>query len=190
MATQSRRFIPRLQPLDERALPSVSYDLQGTFLFVTGDAGANSITITDNGTETGITVDGVGELGDVATFVATTPITHIFVQGLEGDDTVVYNLTGPLGFNRLIDGDLGRGADSFTANLTNQSIGAGVNLDISAAGGMGGDTMVLNAQNVSTDTGAILNVGFSGEAGRDTIVFDYTAGIELGQVILTKDQKH
>src|SRR5438270_10361203 len=88
MPMRSHRFVPRLQALDERALPSVSYDLQGTFLFVTGDAGANAITITDSGTDSGVTV-----VGDGLTYVATTPITHVFVDTQDGDDTVVYNLT-------------------------------------------------------------------------------------------------
>jgi hypothetical protein len=190
MATQSRRFIPRLQALDDRSLPSVSYDLQGTFLFVTGDIGDNTVTINDTGTDIGIEVIGVGELGDVTTFTATTPITHIFVSTLEGDDTVVYNLTQPLSVFRLVDADLARGADSFTANISGTSLATLVNLDISAAGGMGADTMVLNAQNVSTAEQSVLNVNFDGDAGHDSITFDYTAGVELGTVSLTKDQKH
>ena len=188
MATQSRRFVPRLEALNDRVVPAVSFDLQGTFLFVTGDTGANTITITDSGTATG-----VGVVGDDVPYVATSPITHVFVDTLDGDDTVVYNLTGPLAVNRLVDAQLGLGVDSFTVNLTGQSLAALVNLDITAYGGDRGgrDTMVLNAQRVSTNEDSILNVFFEGAGGKDTIVLDYSPGaVALGRVILEKDQRH
>jgi hypothetical protein len=102
----------------------------------------------------------------------------------------VYNLTGPLSGLRVVDVELGRGADWFTANLTGQSLTAGANLDIGVSGNGGGDTMVLNAHGVSTDLGSILNVFFDGDGGKDAITLDYSAGVELGTLNLGKDQRH
>src|SRR6188474_2195941 len=106
MRTKLRRFVPRLVALDERTLPAVTYSLEVfaddfVILHVTGDAGANEITITDTGTASGITV-----VGDGVPYIATTPITHIMVDTLEGDDTVTYNLTAPLSVFRLVDAQL------------------------------------------------------------------------------------
>ena len=185
MATNTRRFIPRLQPLDERALPSVTYLLQGSLLFVTGDANANVITITDSGTATGVKVT-----GDGAAYEATTPITHVFVDTGDGDDTVVYNLSTSLLANRLVDARLGRGRDSFTANITGQSLATGVNLDISVYGAGGADALVLNAQGLNTNVGSILNVYFNGGAGKDKVTFYYSPGAVCdGSILLDKDQR-
>ena len=186
MSTKSTRFFPRLEVLGDRSLPSVSYQLTGTILTVTGDAGANTITITDIGT-----ADGVLVVGDGNAFQATSPINSIVVQALGGDDTVVYDLTGPLAVTRLVSVDLGRGADTFTADLTGQTLGSGVNLGISADGGHGGDTLVLNAQGLNTNSGSILTVSFSGDAGKDIFLFNYSPGeLDLGTVIFQQDHKH
>jgi hypothetical protein len=187
MPSNSRRFVPRLEPLDDRSLPSVSYSVLVTTLFVTGDAGANTIVISDAGTDSGIIVNGDGD-----PFVATTPISAIVVQTLGGDDTVIYDLSGPLTTTRLVSVDLGRGYDTFTANLNGQTVsGASTNLGITVDGRWGGDAMVLNAIGATVSPEARLSVDFHGEAGKDTIVFDYSFGfLDLGNVTLTKDQKH
>lgn len=187
MGFRARRFAPRLQPLDDRSLPSVSFDLQGTILTVTGDAGANAISISDAGTADGVIVS-----GDGSSFQATGPITAIVVNTLGGDDTVYYDLTGPLAVTRLVSVDLGRGADTFIANLNGQTVsGSGTNLGISAYGGGGGDTLVLNAVGATVAPEAMLSADFHGEGGKDAISFDYSFGfLDLGNVIFTKDQKH
>jgi hypothetical protein len=188
MSVKTRRFVPRVQPLDERALPSVSYDLQGTFLFVHGDDAANQITINDDGTSTGVSVTSI----DGNNWAAGTVITHVFVDTQDGNDTVAYNLTGPLSVNRLVDVDLGNGADNYTAIISGTSLAEWVNLDLSAHGRGGKDTLTLNAQQVSTASGSVLNVSFDGDAGKDTIAFNYSVGPsgEFGTVVFTKDQKH
>jgi hypothetical protein len=198
MSAKTRRFVPRLECFDERALPSVSYDLQGGVLFVHGDAAANQITISDNGSATGVSV--TSNDGTSWSNPTGATITSVFVDSQGGDDTVVYNLnvkdatTGqpaPMTVNRLVDVDLGVGNDSYTANISGQSLAAYVNLDLSGHGHGGKDTMILNAQNVSTAPGSVLNVDFSGDAGKDTMAFNYSAGIDAsGMVVFTKDQKH
>ena len=190
MSAKTRRFVPRLECFDERALPSVSYVLSGATLFVHGDAAANTITINDNGSATGVSV--TSSDGNNWSNLNGVTITHVFVDTQDGDDTVTYNLTGTLAVNRLVDASLGLGADTFTANIAGTSLATLVNLDISANGGDRGgrDTLVLNAQGVSTDPNSILNVNFAGAGGKDNIILDYTAGVELGSVLLTKDQHH
>src|SRR3954468_1070066 len=134
MSSTSRRFVPRLEALDDRSLPSVSYLLDGSTLTITGDAGANTIVISDAGTDSGIIVNGDGD-----PFVATTPISAIVVQTLGGDDTVIYDLSGRLTTTRLVSVDLGRGADTFTVNLNGQTVsGAATNPGITANGDGGG----------------------------------------------------
>ena len=192
MPANTRRSVLRVNPLDERALPSVSYDLQGSFLFVRSDAVVDEndvITITDDGTATGVTV--TDNWGGGWSNPTGATVTHVFVTAEGGDDSVTYNLTGPLSVNRLVDVDLGAGADNYTANISGTSLGEWINLDLSAHGRGGKDSMVLNAQDVSTAANSILNVNFDGDAGKDTIAFNYSAGPsgEFGTVIFTKDQR-
>src|SRR5205085_207936 len=100
------------------------YEVVGSTLMVTGDAGVNSIIISDSGTDCGVIVNGDGN-----PFVATTPISAIVVQAGGGNDSVVYELTGPLTTTRLVSVDLARGVDTFTVNLNGQTVsGASTNL--------------------------------------------------------------
>jgi len=115
MFSKCRRFVPRLEALGDRALPSVSWQVFENTLTITGTADPDTVIISDAGTETGVLVNGV----PVDT---TVPISAIIVQTFGGADTVIYNLTGPLTTTRLVSVDLGRGADAFTANLNGQTI--------------------------------------------------------------------
>jgi len=191
MSAKTRRFVPRLECFDERALPSVSYDLQGSVLFVHGDAAANQITISDDGSATGVRVASTdGTSWSNPTLAA---VTSVFVDAQGGDDAVVYNLTGGLlSVNRLVDVDLGNGNDSYMANIGGTTLAPYVNLDLSGHGHGGKDSMILNAQGVSGKEGTVLNVGFSGDAGKDVIAFNYSAGLDgtIGTVLFTKDQKN
>jgi hypothetical protein len=200
MSAKIRRFVPRLECFDERAMPSVTYayDPSTQILTVTGDAvAADNLTINDDGTAAGITVtsgDGhnwpnVTETGGI--------VTQVFVKTQGGNDIVNYNLNAPLTVLRVVDVDLGLGADKYTANISGQSLVAlpavqPANLDLSAHGGGGGDTMILNAMGFSTAAGTVLNVDFSGDAGKDVIQFNYSIGLDgqNGIVSFKKDQKH
>ena len=52
----TRRWVPRLEVLDGRSLPSVSQSLAGGVLTLTSDGAADTIDIRDNGTPAGISV--------------------------------------------------------------------------------------------------------------------------------------
>src|SRR5262245_27576620 len=151
MSSRFHRFVPRLEILPDRSLPSVTAAItpDTTILTITGDDAANSITIRDSGQAGGITV-----VGDGQTFQFDPNFSAIVVNTGLGDDTVEYDLAGAMTANRIITANLGRGADRFTANLADQTLGPNANLDISAYGGQGKDTLVLNARNLSTDAGS------------------------------------
>lgn len=197
MATKSRRFAPRLECLDDRSLPAVMVDLIGSTLVITGDSGANSVTISDSGQlgsvdpETGVRSGGLTVVADGVEYWFGTQVSAIVVNTYEGDDSVLYALTGPLSATRLVSVDLGRGDDSFTADLTGQTIsGAGTSLGISAYGGGGRDTLVLNAVGTTVAPEALLSVELYGQAGKDAITFNHSWGDTLpSNVTLTKDQK-
>jgi hypothetical protein len=189
VSRQTRRLVPRLEAFDERCLPSVTagYVPGTTYLQITSDAASDNITINDSGNTGGVTVLVNGVL--VGTF--NDPVSAILVDGGDGNDVVTYNLTATLVSSRNIDVHLGKGNDAFTANLSNQGLAQYVSLDISTYGEGGGDTLTLNAQNFSSDQNSILNFDYVGGAGKDKINFNYTpGGLDLGSIILQKDQKH
>jgi hypothetical protein len=185
MSSKCRRFVPRLEALDDRSLPSVSWQVFENTLFITGDADPDTVIISDAGTDTGVMVNGVA-------VETTLPISAIVVQTLGGDDTVIYDLNGPLTTTRLVSVDLGRGYDTFTANLNGQTIsGASTNLGITANGDGGGDTLTLNGVGAVVSPEASLSVDFNGKAGKDAITFDVGADLlNASNVTLNKDQKH
>jgi hypothetical protein len=189
MSSKSRRFISRLVALDDRSLPSVSAVIVPgtTILQITGDDTANTVQITDDASAGVITVtgDGVTQAFDAAA------VESIVVNTFGGDDVVEYDLTGALSTSRLVSVDLGKGDDTFTANLSAQISGSATNVGISVSGGHGADTLTLNAQGTTVSPEARLSVDFSGDPGHDTIAFNYDPGfLDLGNVTLTKDQKH
>jgi hypothetical protein len=189
MSSQSRRFIPRLVPLDERALPSVSAVIVPgtTVLQITGDETANTVRITDDATAGVITVTGDG----VTQTFAAAGVESIVVNTLGGDDVVEYDLTGALATTRLVSVDLGQGDDTFTANVSAQVSGAGTNLGISATGGHGADTLVLNAHGTTVAPEARMSVNFLGGPGHNAIAFNFDPSLlDLGNVTLTKKKKH
>lgn len=188
MSRTTRRSVLRLQAFDDRCLPSVSagMDPGTTFLRITSDAAADTIVIDDGGQSGGVTVTANGV--SLGTF--NDRITSIIVDGGDGADVVTYNLNAPMVASRIVDVHLGKGNDTFTANLSNQGLGQFISLDISAYGEGGADTMTLNALNFSTEQGSILNVDYVGGAGKDGVKFNYSPGlVDLGSILLQKDQR-
>jgi hypothetical protein len=191
MSRQTRRFVPRLEAFDDRCLPSVNAVLSQGTLQITGDANANTIAITDDGTATGVTIVADGQPLSYTSDGST--IQAIIVDAGAGNDNVSYTLNAPglLAFGRNIGVHLGTGNDTFTANLDNQGLAQYVSLALTAYGEGGADTLNLYARNFSTDANSILNFDFVGGAGKDKINYSYTPGaLDLGSILLQKDQKH
>jgi hypothetical protein len=189
MSRNTRRSFLRLETFDDRCLPSVTAGMVpgSTILQITGDAASDNLTIDDSGQSGGVTVTVNG--ASLGTF--TDRITSIVVDMGDGVDVVTYNLNAPMVASRIVDVHLGKGNDSFTANLSNQGLGQFNSLDISAYGEGGADSMTLNALNFSSEQGSILNVDYVGGAGKDGIKFNYSPGlVDLGSILLQKDQRH
>jgi hypothetical protein len=196
MPTKSRRFAPRLECLADRSLPA-TVALFGSTLMITGDELDNTVTIRDTGQlgfvdpESGVRSGGITVVADGVEHWFGTEVRAIVVDTLEGDDTVAYEITGPLASTRLIGVDLGRGADTFTASLDNQAVsGVGTTLGITVDGRGGGDTMSLSAVGTTVEAGASLSVELYGDGGRDAITFSHSFGDPLpANVLLKKDQR-
>jgi hypothetical protein len=189
MARQPRRFVPRLEAFDERALPSVtvSYTETDGLLFIQGSAAADAITITDTGKADAGSVT-VFDNG-IPVYFSTGLVNRIVVVAGGGADTVDYWLSSDLTTNRTVTADLGAGNDSFTAHLDGQNLVA--NLTMQALGRGGKDHLELDARNVNLGAGTWLTVNFRGGAGKDTVAFNYTPGlVDVSAVVsLTADPR-
>jgi hypothetical protein len=172
MAYRTSRWIPRLECLDERALPSVTFTETDGTLEIRGDQQANSIVVTDDGTGTIIVV------ADGETYTSETAITTIRVCSRSGADDVVYNLTGDLSSERTVEVFLGNQHDSFEANL-NGDLLDGANLSLLAKGGNGHDSLTFNGVDSNVGAGASLSVDFWGGNGKDALLVDF-AGVLMG----------
>jgi hypothetical protein len=191
MAQLHRRFVPRLEALDARALPSVtvSYSALDGLLTVRGDTSNDVITITDTGKDGqgSVTVFDHGS----PVYFSDLPVTRIEVFAGGGADTVDYWLSSDLTTHRTVTVDLGAGNDSFTAHLDGQNLADGTGLVLQALGRGGKDTLTLDAQEVNLGAGAHLTVDFKGGPGKDTIAFNYSPGLvdPSAVVSLTADQR-
>lgn len=114
MPAWKRAFCPQLERLENRWCPAVDVSVIGRTMFIRGDAGGDTITITDNGIG-GISGAIVGPGGtDTA---AGTNIQNIYVFGNDGNDIVNYTLTGVLNQRRNMFVYLGNGDDQANLNF-------------------------------------------------------------------------
>jgi hypothetical protein len=178
--SRSNRFIPRLEVLNERALPSVTAEVEGGILRILGDQQANDIVINDNGTSgtDAITVTVDGEPLD---FTLTEAVTDVVVKSAGQQDTVTYNLTADLATTRTVEVWLGNQHDTFTGNLGAWAVTADGDLTLTVHGGNGHDTLDV------TGTGNVdgsLTVELLGGNGKDDIGVDL-AGVFNGTIDLT-----
>jgi hypothetical protein len=169
----------RLEALDDRALPSVTVVEADGVLTVRGDARANEVTITDNGTgDAGaVTVEVVG--GDP--FTSTAAVTTIRVYAGSGADNVEYNLSGDLAVNRAVNVYLGNQHDTFVGNVTFNVL-ENVEFDFLVNGGNGHDNLSL-VWTGDVATGAVVDVEVLGGNGKDSLNVDLT-GVFNGTVDL------
>jgi Ca2+-binding RTX toxin-like protein len=101
-----KRFQPRLEALEERAVPAVSFQLTGTTLFLTGDSHNDDVSFYEVQTSsdffsTRLIVnwhDDTGNRGSRNFWLAS--LTKIEFRGNEGDDSLV-NETNPEGMTMI-----------------------------------------------------------------------------------------
>jgi len=153
------RFVPQLEALEDRNCPS-SIAVEGHTLLIRGDAMANTISITDDGSGmVSGTIDGETASG--------TAINHVVVHSGAGDDTLTYTLTSPLTTREHLQIDMGGGKDSatldFSPGITN------TNLKVDFTGHAGDDTL---ATMFGPITGS--HVDFRSNLGKGTDTFDGT----------------
>jgi len=169
----SSRVALRLEPLNDRVVPSVTVVQDGGTMTIKGDAHANDIEIRDGGTPAGLTVlvDGVDQ------GLSGLEVTKVVVRAGSGADTVSYTLTGDYAATaRTVEVWLGNGNDTFTADL-GYAIGADSSLTLQVHGGNGKDDLS------ATGTGSVagtLDVQLFGQNGMDVVSYDYTGDVVAG----------
>jgi hypothetical protein len=177
-----RRFVPRLDCLDDRALPSATVTAIDGVVVVRGDSSGNTIRVFDNGTRDvgNVVVEVDGQRLDF-----DTPVDEVRINGGGGGDSVRYDLTTDLNSDRLVTVNLGNGRDSFTAEMRGD-VGEDVDLEVRVNGGNGQDNIRLLAADVTTRAGATMAVDFAGGNGRDDLGVDYS-GVVTGRTDFTVD---
>jgi len=179
----SGRYIPRLEGLENRWCPSCTVTVNGGVMRITGDGGANTVTVTHDGagnvTATCDTASGTG-----------SNIRKILIDTKGGNDTVNLSVTGDLTTRLDLDlnlgsgndnadlnfaaisgrlnlkADLGSGNDLIDVNL-DQELRAGAEVDMDVRGGDGTDTWALSVNEVRT--GAELDARFDGGRHDDVL---------------------
>src|SRR5437660_9080032 len=104
----------RLERLDDRAMPSVTFVETNGTLVIRGDQQANSIIISDDGSTN---AGNIVVQADGQSYTATTAITKIRVNSRGGNDSVEYDLNFDLMGARTVQAYLGNGDDSFVAHV-------------------------------------------------------------------------
>jgi hypothetical protein len=181
------RSAPMLETLEGRQLLTIafSYDPATAVLTLTGDGGANVVTIDDDGTDN---ANSVTVVGDGSAFVPSGPVREIRFDAQGGNDRLTYNLNGDLGasIKRRIVSDLGAGRDRFAANLNGDLLGESA-LEINARGGTGNDNVRVNANDdVDVRPDARLALTFRGDAGADDMRTNLRGEVD-GSILIDQD---
>jgi hypothetical protein len=169
---------PRLESLEDRALPSVSASIVGTSLVISGDGNGNVINVAHLGLPNSGNVRGRidGESLNVLTGkqLRFTQITNVNIFARGGDDTVTFTLPFGLGMPLVppptvnLYADLGSGDDTYTGNL-GRFIFFGSRLNQTVTG-YGGDDTISSA--FSGRLGGVINSSFDGGRGSNLIRTD------------------
>lgn len=171
------RFLPNVESLDERVLPSVSavFSQPAGLLTVTGDAADNTITISRDAAGT-IFVNGgaVSIRGGTATIANTTIIS---VSGLAGNDIISLDETNGFLPKALLFG--GDGNDTLTGGSGNDQLFGQNGDDILL--GKGGDDLLSGGAGNDTLTGGAGTDQAFGEAGNDLMIWNPGDGTDLNE---------
>jgi hypothetical protein len=182
-----RSFLPNLEPLEGRCLPACTVTPSALAVNVTGDAGANTVLVDDDGAGAiTVTCDG-------AVHGPFPGIRFVTVLTGAGNDAVSYNLNDDLlaGQLRSVHVILGQGNDSFRARSREISPGADADLNLNAqlsfeaTGGKGRDTFAFDfSKDFDINAGAGLFVQVDGRQGGDRATVDVLGQLE-GSLTLT-----
>jgi hypothetical protein len=181
-----KRFIPRVDGLEDRSLLSVSlsFSRPGSLVIRAASNQSHAVTILDNNGSVTVAADGV-------LFGPLAGITSITYEGGNRDDHVLYVLarngsSGPITGRHNLVADLGSGNDVFTGliegDLGNSSGSQRAQVNLRVGGGTGTDAVnLLDAGSIQTRSSLVYTA--SGEALSATL-FGGTiagfAGLNLG----------
>jgi Ca2+-binding RTX toxin-like protein len=175
-------MVPRVEALEERALPFCSIIQLGTTITILGSNLADQVAITDNGT------------GTVSVLCDQNPTPQVFlgidtinVRTFGGPDLVTYQLAGSVFGHRTVNVDLGAGKDTFRAflnqnnplalTLNQNSILNNSSLDFNIFGRQGNDNLSVDLSNGFTiGNNARLGILLNGGAGNDRLAVNATQG--------------
>jgi hypothetical protein len=182
-----RSSAPTLESLEGKQLLTIafSYDPATAVLALTGDGGANVVTIDDDGTDN---AGSVSVVGDGSAFVPSGPVREIQFDAQGGNDRLTYNLNGDLGqsISRRISADMAAGIDRFVANL-NGDLLTGSDLEFNVQGGAGNDVVRVNAAgDVDVQSDATLALNFQGGAGNDDMRSNLRGEVD-GRILIDQD---
>lgn len=177
------RFVPRLEVLENRSLPTAGYAVAGGILTITGDGAADRVFTRDDGTANGIDILVNGETSWTS---IASPIRVIRVNTNGGADFVQYRLVDDLRSSvvRQVFVDLGSGDDRFEASLADGAgIGsdllAGSQLSLVAEAGDGLDYMGASAgSDVDVHQTASLLIDYRGGDDPDSIHVTYRGELD------------
>jgi hypothetical protein len=163
----------RLERLDDRALPSVTFvEADGT-LCIRGDQWANTVVVTDDGSSN---AGNIVVLADGQTYTSQTAITTIRFYGRNGNDSFTYNLNFDLTGERNVRAYLGNGEDSFLAHVEGD-INDQAALKIWAWGNNGEDQLSFEGVGANVGLGGSLAVHFWGGNAKDTVNVGYSGAL-------------
>jgi len=174
-------FVPRLQALDDRIVPTVvSFSTTDHCLTITGDGNSETVRIFDNGT--GASGNITVRVGGGADMQIPAYISQVNADMNGGADTVYYFQEGNLQAHRYLNIQLGSGSDKFET-VQMRDIKASTQLALHVEGGSGDDTLnflkstFLNVD-MDIESGATLDAWLAGGDDQDTINFDYRGELD------------
>src|SRR5262245_51969095 len=184
------RSSPRIEVLEDRCLLACNIGPNaGSVITVKGDEKANTVVITDNGT------DGNGNITIQCGSLSRTfdgPVSAIRVNTRGGKDSVTYNLASGLaaGVNREVEVELKQGNDTFVANLSGTVAGpsgmlSAAELQLDVHGNQGKDKLTVN-NFLNIDAGARVRTNLSGDQDKDVLNITYQ-GVQDGFSFLKAD---
>jgi hypothetical protein len=182
-ASRPARFVPRVEALEDRRVPTCNFIVQGSTLLVqapvTRSQPNNNIVISDNGSGGANNVVGFCK----QPFFPNVAISRIELNAGGGNDRVTYNLIGDLVTSRVLDANLGNGSNTFQAVLR-RNILSGGSLSLNVQGGSGTDhlsAVVIGSLAANTQ----LRVSFNGLGGDNVldVAFAHFVNVAAGASI-------
>jgi hypothetical protein len=169
MRRNRRSFRPRLENLEDRTVPTVTFASNGNVLTFTGTNDADTLNLDDDGAGN-ITFNGTG----IKAPVTVGGVAQIEINLKGGSDFVGYNLNGARTKGLTINADLKGGRDRVLAQFKNNNFDLNGNFTLNVSGGADADSVDLK------DIGAIrtsFRASFDAGADNDKMTASFKGDI-------------